>query len=101
MRWDWVSICVDNLKQLEISESFQDIKIMKQSNFDTLLRVRIDIIALQYLTSRQGQKGGEMIYTEIEMSEYLLPHTELNKPEKKEKNCCTKLNVKHQGKFSL
>jgi hypothetical protein len=59
-RGDWVSICVDNLKQLDISESFQNIKIMKKNKFDKLLKVRIDILALQYLTSRQGKKGGEM-----------------------------------------
>ena len=82
-RGDWVSICVDNLKQLDISESFQNIKIMKKNKFDKLLKVRIDIIALQYLTSRQGKKGGEMSYTEIEISEYLLPHTELNILEKR------------------
>ena len=70
---DWASTCVDNLKQLEIEASFQDIKIMKMSKFEQILKTRINKTALGYLTSRQRIKGGEMSYSDIEMSEYLTP----------------------------
>ena len=82
-RGDWASTCVDNLRQLEITESFQEIKVMKKNTYDKMLKSRIDKIALHYLTSKQGQKGGEMLYTQIEMSAYLLPLTELDITEKR------------------
>ena len=81
-RGDWASTCVDNLRQLEITESFDEIRNMKKNTFDKMLKSRIDKIALHYLTSKQGQKGGEMLYTQIEMSKYLLPLTELDTTEK-------------------
>ena len=62
---DWVSTCVQNLKQLEISQSFEEIKQMKINQFDKLLKIRIEKTGLNYLTSRQGIKGGEMHYSKI------------------------------------
>jgi hypothetical protein len=55
-RGDWTSTCVDNLRQLEITGSFQEIKVMKKYTFDKMLKSRIDKIALHYLTNKQGQK---------------------------------------------
>ena len=55
---------------------------MKKNTFDKMLKSRIDKIALHYFTTKQGQKGGEMLYTQIEMSKYLLPLTELDTTEK-------------------
>ena len=82
-RGDWASTCVKDLKQLELSENFQDIKRMKQTTFVKIVNTKIDEIALAYLKNRQGQKGGEIVYSAIELSEYLSPTTDLNISEKR------------------
>ena len=82
-RGDWASTCVENLKQLEISENFEDIKSMKLTTFSKMINTRIDEKALAYLKKRQGQKGGEIFYSAIELSEYLSPSTDLNISEKR------------------
>ena len=73
-RGDWASTCQDDLKQLEIIETFEDIKFMKINKFRQIVKQKIEKAALKYLTSKQGQKGGELEYTELEMSEYLQPN---------------------------
>ena len=80
---DWASTCIENLKQLEISQTFEEIKCMKIQLFMKMLNSRIEKVALHYLTSRQGIKGGEMIYSKLEMSNFLAPENELNISEKK------------------
>ena len=67
-RGDWA------LNQLEISETFEDIKFMKINKFRQIVKQKIEKTALKYLTNKQGQKGGELEYTELEMSEYLQPN---------------------------
>ena len=47
---------------------------MKISMFRKILKEKIDKTALEYLTSKQGEKGGEIKYSEIIMSEYLQPN---------------------------
>ena len=76
----------DKIGILEIksSETFEDIKSMKKNKFVKLISTKIDIAALEYLTSRQKRKGSEMFYSEIIMSEYLMPQTELNISEKRD-----------------
>ena len=73
-RGDWASTCQDDLKQLEIIETFEDIKFMKINKFRQIVKQKIEKAALKYLTSKQGQKGGELEYIELEMSEYLQPN---------------------------
>ena len=97
---DWVSTCVQNLKQLEISQSFEEIKQMKINQFDKLLKIRIEKTALNYLTSRQGIKGGEMHYSKIEMSEYLTPWIELNILEKRDMFAVKNKMIRISEKFS-
>ena len=64
-RGDWASTCVKDLKQLELSENFQYIKSIKQTTFVKIVNTKIDEIALAYLKNRQGQKGGEIVYSAI------------------------------------
>ena len=82
-RGDWASTCMDNMKQLKITESLQEIRNMKTNTFEKLVKTRIDEIALFYLTNKQGIKGGEISYSYIEMSEYLTPTVEMNISEKR------------------
>ena len=83
-RGDWASTCTDNMKQLKITESLQEIRNMKTNTFEKLVKTRIDEIALFYLTNKQGIKGGEISYSYIEMSEYLTPTVEMTISEKRD-----------------
>ena len=72
-RGDWASTCLKNLKELEIEMSLEQIKTMKKSKFKTLLDEKIAPVALTYLKGKQGSKGQEIKFAEIETAEYLLP----------------------------
>ena len=95
---DWASSCLADLKLIKLTETFQDIKLMKKNKFEKMISTKIDIAALEYLTSRQKRKGSEMFYSEIIMSEYLMPQTELNISEKRDmfavKNWMTDISSK-------
>ena len=71
---DWVSTCNNDLKKLGISESLDQIRKMSKNDFKQILKTRIKINALQYLLEKRGSKGKEIIYTKLEMAEYLMPH---------------------------
>ena len=86
---DWVSNCKDDLKQLEILESFDQIRKMSRSDFKQILKTKIRIHALQYLLGKRGSKGKQICYDKLEMAEYLLPHN-------KEMN-----NIEKQNTFSI
>ena len=73
---DWASTCLLDLEKLHISESLEEIKLMTKNKFRNMLKSRITENALEYLTNKKGSKGKEMNYSEIEMSEYLLPFNE-------------------------
>ena len=70
---DWASTCLDDLKELRITESLEEIKQMNANKFMTILKYRINENALSYLTNKQKTKGQEMKYTEMQMAEYLSP----------------------------
>ena len=55
-RGDWASTCIENLKQLEISETLDEFKRMTRNKFINILNERIKNIALKYMLERQGQK---------------------------------------------
>jgi hypothetical protein len=56
VKGDWVSTCLEDLRKLSISESFQDIKTMSENNFKTLIKTRIKEIAFEYLLKKEVQK---------------------------------------------
>ena len=70
---DWASTCLDDLKELRITESPKEIKRINANNFMTILKYRINENAISYLTNKQKTKGQEMKYTEMQMAEYLSP----------------------------
>jgi hypothetical protein len=51
-RGDWASACKDDLKQLEISETFEDIKLMKINKLRQIVKQKIEKTALKYLTKK-------------------------------------------------
>ena len=70
---DWVTMCQENLKDLKIKESLEEITLMTQYQFQHLLRKRVEEAAFIHLTGKQGKKGGEIKYEKLEMSDYLSP----------------------------
>ena len=55
-RGDWVSCCLRDLKNLNISLELEDIKAMKKNQFKKLLKESIRNKALQYLLDKRGSK---------------------------------------------
>ena len=72
-RGDWASRVKQDLQELEVKESFEEIKLMTKNKFSQILKCKARIKAFEYLTNKQGTKGKDIIYSTIEMSEYLLP----------------------------
>ena len=80
---DWVSTCLNDLKELKISQTFDEIKLISKNQFNKLLKERLKENAFKYLINKQGSKGSEIIYSDLSMSEYLLPtNSELTIEEK-------------------
>ena len=75
-RGDWASSCSQDLDDLNIKLSLEDIKKMPKNKFSKTIQAAIQKIAFEYLTSRRGSKGQEIEYTELKMAEYLLPNHE-------------------------
>ena len=74
-RGDWASTCRQDLKDLSIDKSLEEIKQMTKIQFSKLVKQKSRSKAMIYLTGKQGTKGKEIQYENLEMSEYLLPST--------------------------
>ena len=72
-RGDWASVCLKNLNELQIEMSLQEIKLMKKSKFKSIIDEKIAVVAFNYLKQKQGSKGKEIEFSELQMAEYLLP----------------------------
>ena len=72
-RGDWASTCINDLKQLNLALSMEEIKLMTKNKFATMLKSKIVKNALTYLIEKQGKKGKEIKYACLEMEEYLQP----------------------------
>ena len=59
-RGDWASTCLNDLKQLNLTLSMEEIKLMPKYKFATMLKSKIQKNALTYLTEKQGKKGKEI-----------------------------------------
>ena len=75
---DWASSCKENLKDLDLELSFDEIRTMPTTKYKRLVSAKLKPLAFTYLMSRRGEKGKEIQYKEIEMAEYLLPNNSLN-----------------------
>ena len=73
---DWASTCIQDLKELGISESLDQIKLMNNNQFKNIVKEKVKDRAFQYLMKKQGSKGRENKYSELSMAEYLLPTNE-------------------------
>ena len=70
---DWVSLCQNDIEKLELKLTFEDVKTIKKSRFKQILNEKIRTAALFYLLEKQGKKGKNNKYLQLEMAEYLLP----------------------------
>ena len=75
-RGDWVSSCFKDLQYLNINLSFEEIQLMKKTEFRKILKTSIEKKALQYLLEKRGSKGSEIQYSSMKMAEYLSPNYE-------------------------
>ena len=73
VKGDWAATCLDDLKNLKIKESLEEIKLMSKGQFKNIVKKRISESAFIYLTQKQRKKGKEIKYLGLEMSNYLLP----------------------------
>jgi hypothetical protein len=46
-----------NLNELNIEMSLEEIKLMKKSKFKSILDEKISVVAFNYLKQKQGSKG--------------------------------------------
>ena len=84
MKGDWVSACKTDLDKMNINIKFEEIKKMTKENFLKKIKIKISEIALEYLLNKRGSKGKEILYTNLEMAEYFMPHNDkLNIEEKR------------------
>ena len=72
-RGDWGSTCLSDLKELDINLSLEEIRTISKRKYTNMLKDRMRQNALVYLLGKQGQKGKEISYSILEMSEYLQP----------------------------
>ena len=70
---DWASKCLSDLKELKISENFEEIRRMKKKQFLSLLKSRLGENALLYLKKKRKSKCSEIDYSDIVLADYLQP----------------------------
>ena len=70
---DWASTCLNDLKELNIHNSLEEIKFMSKHAFTKVLKENGRKNAFEYLISKKGSKGKENNESDLSMAEYLLP----------------------------
>ena len=74
---------MSDLKELRISHTFDEIKLMSKNQFNKLLKELLRENAFKYLIDKQCSKGSAILYSDLSMSDYLLPtNSELTVEEK-------------------
>ena len=82
---DWVSTVLEDLRELRIEKSKDEMKQMSQYQFSNLLKLSGKENALKYLIGKQKTKGSEIKYSNLKMSEYLVPINEILKQNRNRK----------------
>ena len=72
-RGDWASSCLQDLKDLNIDMSLEDIQLSTKKQFNKTLKISIQKCAFEYLICKRGSKGQEIDYSELRMADYLQP----------------------------
>ena len=72
---DWASTCAENIKQLKINLSTEEMRQMKRNQFKNILKTKINELAFTYLIQKRGIKGKEVKYSSLRMADYLAPNS--------------------------
>ena len=64
-RGDWASNCINDLEELKINLSFEEIKMLTKAKFNKMLKKALSIRAFEYLNQKKRSKGIEINYTEV------------------------------------
>ena len=83
LRGKWANMVIKDLKEVRMSFSFAEIKLMKPQQFKSILKDKIRNRAFQYLIGKINQKGKQINYRKLQTAEYLLPNDYLNIDEQK------------------
>jgi hypothetical protein len=70
---DWASSCMQDLKDLEILHTLEEIRVMSYNKFKNIVKTKVRDSAYNYLISKSRSKGKENQFEELSMAEYLLP----------------------------
>ena len=73
VKGDWADMCGNNLRDMKIEQTLEEIKNMSDYTFKRISKEKIKMAALPYLTNKQRSKEGEINYPEIKMADYLSP----------------------------
>ena len=97
-RGDWVSQTNSICEYLDIDRG--KLKIMTKEKLKSILNIKIRKKALEYLLKLRGSKGKEIIFTKLEMSDYLLPNdSKLSNVDKKYLYAIRNRMIKIQSNF--
>ena len=70
---DWASSCTQDLEELGINLSLEDIRKISKYTYRKLIKKAIQDKAFTYLTAKTKSKGQEIKYEELKMADYLSP----------------------------
>ena len=73
VKGDWADMCGNNLRDRKVEQTLEENKNISDYKFKRILKEKIKMAALPYLTNKQRSKGGEINYPEIKMADYLSP----------------------------
>ena len=74
---NWAATCLNNLKEININMSIKDIMEMTTKRYREMIKTKCNKLAFKYLMNKRGTKGKEIVYRKVQMSQYLLPNTQL------------------------
>ena len=72
---DWISTVIDDLQNLNINHSFEQIKLMSKSAFKELVKKQVKLKSFEYLLSvkETHSKSKDLHYSDFQMQDYLKP----------------------------
>ena len=84
LKGDWVTTAKNDINELELNMTFDEIRTIDRKRFKTLVKNRIQIKALEYLLfiKSKHSKGKELSYDELELQNYLSSKSNLSIKEK-------------------
>ena len=76
---DWTITVIEDLKQLGITETFEEIARISEERFRNIVKEKIKILAFRYLITikdkeKERSKVNKVQFHELEMQSYLLPN---------------------------